>query len=114
MRVLQRMVLPAGGDADTLPLYLDETSHKRQEDSARTARILGRHSLALPRGRRLSFCTYFNAFPAAYWRRWSVVEEVSLRVTVRGRASVIVYRSNGKGNAQRVKTAETAGGTAEF
>jgi galactofuranosylgalactofuranosylrhamnosyl-N-acetylglucosaminyl-diphospho-decaprenol beta-1,5/1,6-galactofuranosyltransferase len=113
MRVLQRVVLPVENDLDVLPLYVDETSHKQQEDSSRTATILGRHSLALPRGRRLSFCTYFNAFPAAYWRRWSVVETVRLQVTVRGRASVIVYRSSGKGNAQRVEATETDG-TVEF
>jgi galactofuranosylgalactofuranosylrhamnosyl-N-acetylglucosaminyl-diphospho-decaprenol beta-1,5/1,6-galactofuranosyltransferase len=114
MRVIQRVVLPVDNDLDVLPLYLDETSHKQQEDSSRTATILGRHSLALPRGRRLSFCTYFNAFPAAYWRRWTAVEEVSLRVTVRGQANIIVYRSSGKGNAQRVEATETADGTAEF
>jgi galactofuranosylgalactofuranosylrhamnosyl-N-acetylglucosaminyl-diphospho-decaprenol beta-1,5/1,6-galactofuranosyltransferase len=114
MRVLQRVVLPVDNDLDVLPLYIDETSHKQQEDSSRTTTILGRHSLALPRGRRLSFCTYFNAFPASYWRRWSTVENVRLRVTVRGRANVIVYRSSGKGNAQRVQAAETADGTAEF
>jgi galactofuranosylgalactofuranosylrhamnosyl-N-acetylglucosaminyl-diphospho-decaprenol beta-1,5/1,6-galactofuranosyltransferase len=114
MRVLQRVVLPIGNDLDVLPLYVDETSHKQQEDSSRTATILSRHSLDLPRGRRLSFCTYFNAFPAAYWRRWSVVEVVRLRVTIRGRANIIVYRSSGKGNAQRVEAAETADGTAEF
>jgi galactofuranosylgalactofuranosylrhamnosyl-N-acetylglucosaminyl-diphospho-decaprenol beta-1,5/1,6-galactofuranosyltransferase len=114
MRVLQRVVLPAGNDTDVLPLYLDETSHKQQEDIGRTATILGRHSVALPQGRRLSFCTYFNAFPAAYWRRWSVLDEVRLRVTVRGRANVLVYRSSGKGNAQRVDAVEAADGTAEF
>jgi galactofuranosylgalactofuranosylrhamnosyl-N-acetylglucosaminyl-diphospho-decaprenol beta-1,5/1,6-galactofuranosyltransferase len=114
MRVLQRLVLPLDSDLDVLPLYVDETSHKQQEDSSRTVTILGRHSLALPHGRRLSFCTYFNAFPAAYWRRWSVVEELRLRVTVRGMANVIVYRSSGKGHTQRVDAAETADGPAEF
>jgi galactofuranosylgalactofuranosylrhamnosyl-N-acetylglucosaminyl-diphospho-decaprenol beta-1,5/1,6-galactofuranosyltransferase len=114
MRILQRVVLPVDSDTDVLPLYVDETSHKQQEDIARTATILGRRSLALPRARRVSFCTYFNAFPAAYWRRWSTLEEVRLRVTVRGRVSVLVYRSSGKGNAQRVEAAETSDGTAEF
>ncbi len=31
-------------------------------------------------GRRISFATYFNAFPASYWRRWTVVESVRLTV----------------------------------
>jgi len=114
MRVLQRLVLPIDGDLDVLPLYVDETSHKQQEDSPHTATILGRHSLALPRGRRVSFCTYFNAFPAAYWRRWSVLDDLRLRVTVRSRANVNVYRSSGKGQTQRVDATEAADGTAEF
>ena len=29
-------------------------------------------------GEKLSFGTYFNAFPASYWRRWTVVDEVRL------------------------------------
>jgi galactofuranosylgalactofuranosylrhamnosyl-N-acetylglucosaminyl-diphospho-decaprenol beta-1,5/1,6-galactofuranosyltransferase len=113
MRVLQRVVLPIDDDTDVLPLYVDETSHKQQESVERTATILGRRSLALPRGRRVSFCTYFNAFPASYWRRWSTVEVVRLRVVVRGRAKVLVYRSSGKGDTQRTETADVDG-TAEF
>ncbi len=113
MRVLQRIVLPVDRDLDVLPLYVDETSRERQDDSAPGASVIGRHSLALPRHRRVSFCTYFNAFPAAYWRRWSVVDEVVLRIRVRGPADVMVYRSNGKGHAQRVESVPAADGAVE-
>src|SRR5262249_4694526 len=35
-----------------------------------------RQSALIAAGRRVSFGTYFNAFPASYWRRWTTVESV--------------------------------------
>ena len=59
-------------------------------------------------GEKLSFGTYFNAFPASYWRRWTVVTEVTLTITVRGAgATVLVYKSMANGAAQRVDSATT-------
>src|SRR6185295_14368315 len=45
----------------------------------------------------VSFATYFNAFPASYWRRWSILESVVLRVELTGSARVDVYRSKATG-----------------
>ena len=45
----------------------------------------------------VSFATYFNAFPASYWRRWSTLESVVLRVELTGSARVDVYRSKATG-----------------
>ncbi len=33
--------------------------------------IESRTALRVPSGEKLSFGTYFNAFPASYWRRWT-------------------------------------------
>jgi len=63
-------------------------------------RVTEAGAVTLP-GRRLSFCTYFNAFPASYWRRWTDFASVSLRVRVRGEGTVTVYRSTAKGHVQR-------------
>lgn len=123
-RVLQRFVLPADGDADILPLYAEgeivavaPVKEKRSKNKdtpesglARTTRqsggqIVSRYSYRVPAQRRSSFGTYFNAFPAAYWRRWTIVTEVTLRVTVRGSGSVIVYKSNARGVSHRVDSA---------
>ena len=108
-RVLQRFVLPADGDSDILPLYAEGeiisvapvTKESRDDDSAEigiaeTSRqspgqIVSRYSYRVPAQSRSSFGTYFNAFPAAYWRRWTIVEKVTLRVAVSGSGSVIVY-----------------------
>ena len=59
-------------------------------------------------GEKLSFGTYFNAFPASYWRRWTIVTEVTLTIAVRGSgATVIVYKSMANGHSQRVDSATT-------
>ena len=39
---------------------------------------------------KLSFGTYFNAFPASYWRRWSVVKDVILTVEVDWRIAALL------------------------
>ncbi len=55
-------------------------------------------------GRHLTFGTYFNAFPASYWRRWTTVQTVRLVVDVSGTGAVIVYRSTSKGHVQRAES----------
>jgi galactofuranosylgalactofuranosylrhamnosyl-N-acetylglucosaminyl-diphospho-decaprenol beta-1,5/1,6-galactofuranosyltransferase len=51
--------------------------------------------------RRLTFGTYFNAFPASYWRRWTDIRTVRLTATVSGSGTLLVYRSTAKGHVQR-------------
>ncbi|HET7734740.1 MAG TPA: glycosyltransferase, partial [Nocardioidaceae bacterium] len=52
---------------------------------------------------RMSFGTYFNAFPASYWRRYTIVSDVTLDVTVAGAgASITVFKSSANGRSQRV------------
>ena len=55
--------------------------------------------------RRLTFGTYFNAFPASYWRRWTDLRTVKLLARVSGQGTFIVYRSTAKGHVQRVDSA---------
>jgi galactofuranosylgalactofuranosylrhamnosyl-N-acetylglucosaminyl-diphospho-decaprenol beta-1,5/1,6-galactofuranosyltransferase len=66
--------------------------------------IAPRRSAAITEGRRVSFATYFNAFPASYWRRWTTVDAVTLRVRVAGECTIIVYRSAAKGHSFPVQT----------
>ncbi|TDD81836.1 glycosyltransferase family 2 protein [Actinomadura rubrisoli] len=105
--------MPVDRDLDVLKLYVEgEIARGAEAFAAETAveaeavagaaDDIGRRSVVVPVGGRVSFATYFNAFPASYWRRWTTVEEVVLRVRVRGEAHVIVYRSSAKGHAQRV------------
>ena len=70
--------------------------------------IESRTAMRVKSGERLSFGTYFNAFPASYWRRWTVVSEVRLTVEVAGRgATLVVYKSMANGRSQRVDAAST-------
>ena len=63
-----------------------------------------RQTAVITEGRRVSFATYFNAFPASYWRRWTTVEAVTLRIRVAGECTIIVYRSAAKGHSYPVDT----------
>ena len=47
--------------------------------------IVDRHRLRVDGGDRVSSGTYFNGFAAGYWRRWTIVSEVTLTVDVRDR-----------------------------
>src|SRR4029078_10048813 len=78
--------------------------------------VASRTALRVKSGERLSFGTYFNAFPASYWRRWTVVSQVTLTLKLSGRgATATVYKSMANGRSQRVDSATTATeGTASF
>jgi galactofuranosylgalactofuranosylrhamnosyl-N-acetylglucosaminyl-diphospho-decaprenol beta-1,5/1,6-galactofuranosyltransferase len=75
---------------------------EREAESA--GDLPARRSAVVRAGRRVSFGTYFNAFPASYWRRWSVIESVVLRLRVRGEGTVIVYRSTARGHSHPVES----------
>jgi galactofuranosylgalactofuranosylrhamnosyl-N-acetylglucosaminyl-diphospho-decaprenol beta-1,5/1,6-galactofuranosyltransferase len=133
-RLLQRQILPVDRDLDVLSLYVDPApavldADKYEVGTNRNVRAINaaamrqaigvgtslhpdqiesRTALRLPQGERLSFGTYFNAFPASYWRRWTVVTQVHLAVVLRGSgATVTVYRSMANGRSQRVDSAST-------
>ena len=133
-RLLQRQILPLDRDFDVLALYVDTEEARLDADkyeiggsraakdlnnaairqSTSTGRSLhpdqieSRTALRVKSGERLSFGTYFNAFPASYWRRWTVVKDVTLTVTISGKgATLLVYKSMARGHAQRVASADT-------
>ena len=121
-----RVVFPVDHDEDLLPLYVefgrrypgvDDTHDEKVRTwgeakasgtpasagiEGRSDDVLSRTSFAIRPGQRVSFATYFNAFPASYWRRWTTAERVRLRVAVEGEATVLVYRSNARGSSIRL------------
>jgi galactofuranosylgalactofuranosylrhamnosyl-N-acetylglucosaminyl-diphospho-decaprenol beta-1,5/1,6-galactofuranosyltransferase len=103
-------------DPDLLPLYVDPETWSvideepvRVSNRAQLGNILSRTSARIVAGRRVSFGTYFNAFPASYWQHWTAVRNVTLTVRTTGTATVLVYRSNGSGVRQRIETREVDG-----
>ena len=94
VEVVQRVILPRRGEPhDVRLLYISQpaTNFERLRWSNRT-------SLAMPAGTEVSFETYFNAFPASYWARWSQLGSVVLSLEISGAVQIAVYRStyNGK------------------
>src|SRR5262249_31197526 len=51
--------------------------------------ILPRRSAAIKAGGRVSFGTYFNAFPASYWRPWTTLDSVTLPLRVAGDCAIL-------------------------
>lgn len=77
---------------------LEDTAHAQPADGAHNVfRVNGRASLTVLAGRHASLCTFFNAFPAGYWRRWTSVDTVRFSARVRGRGTIMLFRSSGRG-----------------
>lgn len=90
---LARVILPRPGEPlDVRKLYIAES-----DTNARRAHAPSRTQLQIGADSEVSFATYFNAFPASYWRRWSTLDTVVLRVELTGSARVDVYRSKSTG-----------------
>ncbi|MBK4139116.1 glycosyltransferase [Corynebacterium macginleyi] len=96
---LQRILLPKRGEPrDVRMLYLIEAEHNRERLS-----WTHRTAVTIPAGAEASFETYFNAFPASYWRRWSQLRSVVLSLDIEGHANISLYRS--KQDGQRISVA---------
>src|ERR1700741_4808419 len=90
---LARVILPRPGEPlDVRKLYIEESI-----TNARRAHATSRPSMEIDKESEVSFATYFNAFPASYWRRWTICKSVVLRVEVTGTGRVDVYRTKATG-----------------
>ena len=112
-RIVQRTVMRADQELDVTSLYLGgvssfvggdtasrqsggghdsddaegagETTYEADRGLMGYGRITSEGHALVEANRRLTFGTYFNAFPASYWRRWTTFDSVRLSVRVRGR-----------------------------
>jgi galactofuranosylgalactofuranosylrhamnosyl-N-acetylglucosaminyl-diphospho-decaprenol beta-1,5/1,6-galactofuranosyltransferase len=91
--LLARVILPRPGEPlDVRKLYLEESA-----TNARRAHATSRTTLQIGAESEVSFSTYFNAFPASYWRRWSTLGSVVLRAELTGTGRVDLYRTKATG-----------------
>lgn len=98
--LLQRTILPSPDEPEHMrSMYFDVAA-----DDTSSAHILGTHSLRIQRACKVSFGTYFNAFPASYWRRWTTVTDIQLRLTVSGLGRIEIYRSDASAHAVHVRS----------
>ncbi len=104
--LLQRIISPRPGDPlDVRSLYLDEA-----KSNLKRSRALERTGLEIPAESEVSFAAYFNAFPASYWRRWTTLDTVQLRLRVDNPCRVDVYRSKSDGTQIHVRGKVVDGG----
>ena len=118
--LLQRVILPRIGDPMSVrSLYLDERTGLRLTTTTalptdlpvkavhltgstvggtRRLHATSRTTAVVDADSEISFGAYFNAFPASYWRRWTVLDKVRLRLDLTGGGRVDVYRTKADGS----------------
>jgi galactofuranosylgalactofuranosylrhamnosyl-N-acetylglucosaminyl-diphospho-decaprenol beta-1,5/1,6-galactofuranosyltransferase len=117
--LLQRVILPRTGDPMSVrALYMDERTGLQLATApvvpgetvpqkvflsgsavtGRRLRVTSRTSACVPEQSEVSFGAYFNAFAAGYWRAWTPLTEVHLRLRLEGTGRVDVYRSKADGS----------------
>lgn len=136
---VHRIIFPASDDTALLPLYVEAgaahpvTEPRRTTKAARQLAGLlrstvraelanasttpiahGRYDATIPPHSRISMATYFNAFPASYWREYTDVERVRLDIKLDGIARIDIVRSGARGNYLRVDGARRAAQEASF
>lgn len=141
---VHRVVFPTSDDPTLLPLYvdwgvvisprgitMDDFTGSKVRGEVLTALALDkrlddaelpktrlidveRRAATVPAGERASLATYFNAFPAAYWRQWTDADTVRLTLRLEGKGLVDVIRSDARGTYQRVDGAVHQDGTLTF
>ncbi|MFT4211440.1 MAG: glycosyltransferase [Microbacterium sp.] len=96
-----RVVFPVADVDAVLPLYVDgDASH---------AELLGRDGVRVLPGGTVSLGSYFNAFPASYWRAETDVTTVRLTARLTGRGRIEVFRSDAQASAVLVESREVDG-----
>jgi galactofuranosylgalactofuranosylrhamnosyl-N-acetylglucosaminyl-diphospho-decaprenol beta-1,5/1,6-galactofuranosyltransferase len=116
--LLQRIILPRQADPLSVrALYVDEragatlaattpdpgTREKPMvlslsQATGRALRVTSRTSAVLPALSEVSFGAYFNGFAAGYWRHWSILTEIRLKLSLSGEGRVDVYRTKADGS----------------
>lgn len=64
--------------------------------------FVNRSCIRVPSACRFSSAGYFNAFPAAYWSKWTRVHCVVLRLRLSNEARVTVWQSNSRAQSMTV------------
>ena len=133
-RVLQRLILPTEASPDIAPLYIEASDARSgasgsafglgggdssdagapgqpaaSATSVDVSELSDRRSVRIPAQSMRSFGTYFNAFPASYWRRWTPVRALRLVVRTAGSGTLVVMRSTARGSLQRHDSVSVTG-----
>ncbi len=139
-RTLMRQIMPLDRDLEVMSLYVDLEDARLDEDKyvvggndsakalnaaqirqatgtgrrAAVEQLVDRTTFKVLPGQSVSFGSVFNGFPASYWRRYTIIDQVRLEVTLTGRdGQVVVNKSLANGNSQRVDSATATSDAAE-
>jgi galactofuranosylgalactofuranosylrhamnosyl-N-acetylglucosaminyl-diphospho-decaprenol beta-1,5/1,6-galactofuranosyltransferase len=85
-RVLQRVIMPPRRGVSRLYCRF------HRSPTGERARLRGRRSLLLPRGCALRTDTWFNAFYECYWRQYTSLQRLVLRLEVSGAGVLRLFR----------------------
>ncbi len=116
--LLQRVILPRPADPTAVrALYLDERSGAKlasvdplpdeksrpltltvSSAGGRRTHVTSRTTAVVPGQTEVSFGSYFNGFAAGYWRAWSTLSGIVLRLDLEGSGRVDVYRTKADGS----------------
>ncbi|WP_308252239.1 glycosyltransferase [Pseudonocardia sp. KRD291] len=116
--LLQRVILPRPADPMSVrTLYVDERSGARlapveppadektrpitltvSGTGGRRLKVTSRTTAVVPEQTEVSFGAYFNGFAAGYWRAWSTLTDIALRLDLEGAGRVDVYRTKADGS----------------
>jgi galactofuranosylgalactofuranosylrhamnosyl-N-acetylglucosaminyl-diphospho-decaprenol beta-1,5/1,6-galactofuranosyltransferase len=87
-RIIQRIVMPPRHRLTRLYCRFNHPS----AGACIGPRMRGRRTLILPRGRVMRTDTWFNAFFERYWREYTQIQQLALRVRVSGAGVLRLYR----------------------
>lgn len=110
---VNNVVFPVEGVAEVSSLYVD-TGTGDGSQPGEAYEIVGRRSVRVFAHKRISMGTFFNAFPASYWQRWTSVRDVRLRLELEGEGLVSVYKSSARGRSSAVASKQFEDGVVEF
>ncbi len=106
-------VFPIRGVAEVSSLYID-TGDGSGSQPGENYEIQGRRSIKVFPHRRVSMGTFFNAFPASYWQRFTEVRAVRLSAKLSGRGLLSVYKSSARGRSSAVASRSFTDETVEI
>lgn len=104
-RVIQRCVFPIEQRLQDLYFRLDRPPNERVFELEKP----GRFSMTLDRGYKLITDTYFNSFFECYWRRYTQLGKLQLRLEVSGRGTILLVRRSLAAGISVLETAEFDG-----
>ncbi|MDF7666163.1 glycosyltransferase [Bifidobacterium sp. ESL0745] len=103
---LKMQSLPFGQmNKDSFEHLIDESVHRHSDESGKDPfKVDNRDQITVSPKGHISLCTFFNAFPASYWKRWTNVSQVRLSAKVQGKGTITVFKSTGRGLFSPVST----------